>query len=65
MAIEKEQGKLVSIELEELDGYLVYEIRIVTSDKNLKQIILDPGTGEILRSSIEKTEKDFNEHTVF
>jgi len=65
MAIEKEQDKLVSIELEEMDEYLVYEIKILTSEKKLKQIILDPGTGEILRSSIEKTEKDFNEHTVF
>ncbi len=65
MAIQKDSDKLVSIELDELDEYLVYEIKILTSEKQLKQIILDPGTGEILRSSIEKTEKDFNEHTVF
>ncbi|MEQ8168197.1 MAG: PepSY domain-containing protein [Candidatus Eremiobacterota bacterium] len=65
MAIQKDSDKLVSIELDELDEYLVYEIKILTSEKQLKQIILDPGTGEILRSSIEKTEEDFNEHTVF
>ncbi len=65
IAIQKGLDKPVSIELEELDEYLVYEIKVVTSEKKLKQIILDPGTGEILRTSIEKTEKDFDEHTVF
>ncbi|MEQ8191816.1 MAG: PepSY domain-containing protein [Candidatus Eremiobacterota bacterium] len=65
MALAKEPGKLISIELEDMDEYLVYEIKLVTSEKKLKQIILDPVTGDILKSSTERTEKDFNEDTVF
>ena len=65
IVMKKEAFKLLSAELDDKEEYLVYEIKVVTSEKKIMEFMLDPVTGEVLKTSIEKTEKDFNEHTVF
>jgi uncharacterized membrane protein YkoI len=65
IALNKSREKLIGIELEDHDEYLVYQIKTITSEKKIKEIFVDPITGEILGTAIEKSEDDVNEHTVF
>jgi len=48
-------GTVVETELEEEDGYLVWEVEVVAGDKELK-LKIDAGDGRVL--GIEREEKD-------
>lgn len=50
------KGKLFSLELEEDDGYLVYEMIVVGSGGVVKEVEVDAGTGEVIE--IEELEDD-------
>lgn len=49
-ALTKVPGKAVEAELDKEDGYLVYEVKIVSADKKKHELKVDAGTKEILKS---------------
>jgi uncharacterized membrane protein YkoI len=50
-------GKIVEVALEEEDGYLVYEVELISPEKTKKEIILDAGNGEVLHVKNKKDKK--------
>ena len=42
------QGKIVEVALEREDGFLVYEVELITSEKIKKKVIIDAGNGSVL-----------------
>jgi len=55
-ALKEVPGKLLETELACKDGYLIYEVEIVTEDKIITEVIVDAGTGEILWKGPEEDE---------
>lgn len=53
VASAKTEGLVTDAELEEEDGYLVYEIKILDANNNKTEVLVDPVTAGIL-----KVEKD-------
>lgn len=51
-ALEKQKGKAVSAELDDENGYLVYEVTISTADGSKMEVYVDAGNKKIL--GIEK-----------
>ncbi|MGC9194303.1 MAG: PepSY domain-containing protein [Syntrophobacteraceae bacterium] len=49
-AIQSYPGKAIHAGLKNLDGYLVYEIAIVTTDNNVLDVTVDAGSGTILKT---------------
>ena len=49
-ALTKVPGKAVKAELDREDGYLIYEVKIVSPDKKEHEVMVDAGTKEILKS---------------
>lgn len=47
-ALAKVQGKVLSLELEAVDGFLVYEIVVVKSDHSILTVLVDAGNGKAL-----------------
>lgn len=64
IASKKVPGKLIGMELEDMNDYLVYEFKIATEDMQIKEVIVDPISGEILMITIEKNEEEEIEDTV-
>ena len=54
-------GYLLEIELEDEEGYLIYELEILTFHGDIKEVIIDPVTGEILRIASEREEEIYEE----
>jgi uncharacterized membrane protein YkoI len=50
----KVPGKPVQVELENEDGYLIYEVEIVRPDKSVMELDVDAGNGAILKMEKEK-----------
>ena len=48
-ALSVKHGKLLKLELESEKGFLVYSIELVASEKEVVEIIVDAGSGDILR----------------
>jgi len=48
------QGKVLKTELEEEDGFLVYDIEVVKSDHQMVEVEVDAGNGAVLRTEIVK-----------
>ncbi len=42
------KGKVLEAELEEEDGFLVYEVEIVGQNRSVTEVMVDAGNGEIL-----------------
>lgn len=57
-ALKEVPGKLLEIELKAEEGYLVYEVEIVTREKEIKEIIIDAGNGEVLSIDLEENEEE-------
>lgn len=47
-------GKIVEVALEEEDGFLVYEVELITSEHTKKEIYLDAGNGSVLHVKEKK-----------
>jgi uncharacterized membrane protein YkoI len=43
-------GQAIEAELESIDGRLVYEVEIVTSDGKVVEIYIDPQTGKLIEA---------------
>ena len=55
-AMAEVHGKVLKMELEGEDGFLVYELELVTADKSIKEVKVDAGSGKIL--AVEADEVD-------
>jgi|GEM_PF-962782 len=55
-AMEKVNGKLLKMGLENENGFLVYDVEVVTPDKSIMDITVDAGSGAVL--SVEKDHED-------
>ena len=52
------KGMLLEAGLEADDGYLVYEVEVLTMDGAVREIVIDAGNGSILKSEQEDEEED-------
>lgn len=50
-ALQNTPGKMISSGLENEDGFLVYSIKISTAKKEIKEVIVDAGDGQILAAN--------------
>ena len=53
IALEKNPGIILEIELENEDGYLIYGVELATQTGNVIELMVDAGNGEILGREIE------------
>ncbi|MEO5970539.1 MAG: PepSY domain-containing protein [Bdellovibrionia bacterium] len=51
---EVNNGKVIDAELKAENGYLVYEIEIVTPDKKVTRVLVDAGNSKVLSTEAEK-----------
>jgi len=54
------KGKVLKSELEEEDGFLVYEVEVVGQNRSVTEVKVDAGNGEIL--GMEQDSEDGEEH---
>jgi uncharacterized membrane protein YkoI len=52
-ATKKIPGKAIEAELESKNGYLVYEVKVVSADKNITEVFVDAGNYAILGTKKE------------
>jgi uncharacterized membrane protein YkoI len=57
-ALQTYPGKAVHAELKNLNGYLVYQIAVVTTENNVLDVTVDAGSGSILRAAPGKDVSD-------
>ncbi len=57
-AIQSYPGKAIHAQLKNLDGYLVYQIAVVTTENNVLDITVDAGSGTILKTAPAKDISD-------
>jgi peptidase YpeB-like protein len=48
-ALGRQSGKLIKVELQDEDGFLVYNVEVVTPDNKHYEIKVDAGNGSVLR----------------
>jgi uncharacterized membrane protein YkoI len=51
-------GKPIEVELENEDGFLMYEVEVVRPDNVIMEVMVDAGTGKVLAIENEKDAKD-------
>jgi hypothetical protein len=59
-ALQAVPGKVIRTELENENGYLLYDVEIVKADRQIADVKIDAGNGKVL--NIEKDKKDSDEH---
>ena len=42
------QGRVLKVELDDEDGFLVYEVRLAGDDKSVSDVMVDAGSGKVL-----------------
>jgi hypothetical protein len=48
-ALSRQNGKAIKAELQDEDGFLVYNVEVVTSDQKRHEVKVDAGNGSVLR----------------
>lgn len=51
-------GKVIKVELENENGYLVYGVEIVKADKQIADVKVDAGNGKILKIDLDHKDKN-------
>jgi len=51
-------GKLLRVELQDEDGFLVYNVELVSPDKKVREIKVDAGTNTILRVDVDSADRE-------
>jgi uncharacterized membrane protein YkoI len=51
-------GNIAKAELQNEDGYLVYNVVVVSQDKKIHEIKIDAGNGSILRIDIDSADRE-------
>jgi uncharacterized membrane protein YkoI len=60
-ALSRENGTLQRVELQNEDGFLVYNVELVSADKKLHEVKVDAGNGSILRVDSDTPDREKNE----
>jgi len=60
-AMSRDNGAVQRVELENEDGFLVYNVELVSADKKLREIKVDAGNGNILRVDLDTPDREKNE----
>lgn len=55
------QGQVLKAELEDEDGFLDYNIEVVTADRNILEVKVDAGSGKVLAKEMDRTDQDNHE----
>ncbi len=59
-ALDAVKGQPLKMELENENGFLVYDIEVVTAEKAIVEVKVDAGSGKVLAKALD--EADENEH---
>jgi uncharacterized membrane protein YkoI len=54
------QGQILKTELENENGFLVYDVEVVTADKTIMEVKVDAGSGKVL--TVDRDNADEQEH---
>ena len=57
----RDNGAVQRVELENEDGFLVYNVELVSADKKLHEVKVDAGNGNILRVDLDTADQEKNE----
>lgn len=60
-ALKQVPGKVLKVELENEDGYLVYGVEIVKADKSVADVKVDAGNGKVLKIDNDSDDKEEHE----
>jgi len=60
-AVSRDNGAVQRVELENEDGFLVYNVELVSADKKLHEVKVDAGNGNILRVDLDTADQEKNE----
>jgi uncharacterized membrane protein YkoI len=60
-ALSRDNGAVQRVELQNEDGFLVYNVELVSADKKLHEVKVDAGNGNILRVDLDTTDREKNE----
>ncbi len=58
IALKQAKGGILEVELENEDGYLVWDVEVATEDGAIKEYAIDAGNGKILGVSVEEDDED-------
>ena len=61
IAANAQAGNISKAELQDEDGFLVYNVVIVSQDKRIHEIKVDAGSGAILRTDVNSSERESSE----
>jgi uncharacterized membrane protein YkoI len=57
-AVSRQSGTVLRVELQKEDGFLVYNVGLVSSDKKVHEIKVDAGDGSILRIDVDSVDRE-------
>ncbi len=57
-ALQAVPGKVLKVELEDEDGYLVYGVEIAEADRQIADVKIDAGTGKLLKIDPDRNDGD-------
>lgn len=55
------QGQILKTELENENGFLVYDVEVVTADKTIMEVKVDAGSGKVLAVDRDKADDEKHE----
>jgi uncharacterized membrane protein YkoI len=58
IASNAQSGNISKAELQNEDGFLVYNVVVVSQDKKIHEIKVDAGNGSILRTDVDSTDRE-------
>ena len=57
-AVSRQSGTVLRMELQNEDGFLVYNVELVSPDKKVHEIKVDAGDGSILRIDVDSADRE-------
>ena len=57
-ALDAVPGKVLKVNLENENGFLVYGVEVVAADKNITEVMVDAGSGKILAMEHDQADRD-------
>ncbi|MFE9664277.1 PepSY domain-containing protein [Streptomyces sp. NPDC005955] len=57
-ALGERSGTAVSVDLDEDDGKVAWDIEVIDGKRDVYTVVVDPGTGKVLGSSLDKDDSD-------
>jgi uncharacterized membrane protein YkoI len=57
-ALSRQSGTVLRVELQNEDGFLVYNVELASADKKVHEIKVDAGDGSILRIDVDSADRE-------